>query len=176
MTYIIAGKLNGSTFMMADCIVTNSQTSDTCFTQKLVKLDSSESTFFSFTGIQFIDICLKYFDAWLFDQNKTNDFTTGDHSIEQFQVAIKMFLKTFPERDTLKLGSNRLFFIDKENVIYYDFVFDEDNNLKNIDKNIISEGFYASSVIYSTEVRIDDNMIIEEYWVVSKKVCMGFLS
>ena len=84
---------------------------------KSIKLDSGIETYYTFTGSQFIDNCVRSFDYWLALNDKKNDFISGFTSIGQLQNVIQRMIATFPGRDKLNLKDNRLFFIDKNNVV-----------------------------------------------------------
>lgn len=128
MTYIVAGKTKNSTFLMADCISTNEDNNYT-LTDKLVKLDSScEETYFSMCGNPFILNCILTINLWFKVSNRTNDFIYGEESIKIFVEVIKKMLESY-HGNPFQLGKNRLFFIDKNNIAYYDFIFNQQNQL-----------------------------------------------
>ncbi len=149
MTYIIAGKKQNSTFMMADTIVTNVETKQKTIVNKMIKLESSKSTYYTFTGVQFIDNCVRTYDFWLSNTKRESDFISGVNSIKELQSVIKRMIDTFSGREQMTLEINRLFFINKNNVIYYDLAFDSNNELlKDAEKNILNDNeFIDSSVL-----------------------------
>lgn len=110
MTYIIAGKLQNNIFIMADCIVKNVETKRETITNKIIKLYSSTDTFYTFTGVQFIDNCVKIYDYWMYKNKQKNDFIDSSDSINNLQAVIKRMIETFSEQKRMTLGLNRLFF------------------------------------------------------------------
>jgi len=146
MTYIIAGRFKGSSFMMSDCIVTNRE--KRTFINKTAELESSSNTYYSLTGVQFIDNCVKCYDGWLVDHNKTNDFIDGMNSIHDLILVIDKMCDSYPDKDQLNLGENRLFFINKDAVVYYDLKY---NNIKILEgypvKKEVQMNFYIDSSI-----------------------------
>lgn len=164
MTYIIAGKLPNSTFMMSDCIVTNSQTNENTFFHKMIKLTSSISTYYSFTGVQFIDNCVRTYDFWLNMHNKVNDFVDGTNSINELKKVIEKMIETFPDADKMNLEKNRLFFVNQTSVVYYDLEYNENHELKReIEKFVVEENeFIDSSVLTHTKQGIPE-MEVEDF-------------
>lgn len=158
MTYIIAGKKQNSTFMMADTIVTNSEATKKTIINKIIKLESSESTYYTFTGVQFIDNCVRTYDFWLKNTKRENDFISGKNSIKELQLVIKKMVETFPGREQMSLYINRLFFINMNNVVYYNLEFDDNNELiKDSEKNILNtDEFIDSSVQTGTKKGIPE--------------------
>ena len=146
MTYIIAGKLKDRTFMMVDAIITNEKTRKKTFRNKLVKLDSSYETYYSMSGIAFIDNCIRVYDDWLSQNNKENDFITGEESIKRLIKIIDKMLASCPVK--VKLNSNKIFFINKESVVYYKLIFDKNNKLLGTPKRYkLSTGQCINSII-----------------------------
>lgn len=178
MTQIIAGKFKGSTFVMADCIVKSAikkrginrlvdflppkiirwkylpfkfkmEKPETHFTSKIRKLESSESTYFTFTGIGFILNCVSTLDEWYASKQikVDNDFYLGNESLEQLIRIINRTILSYPNNN-LQLGRNRLFFINNSNAVYYDLFFDRNNKLYNSPSpTIVEEDCFIDSII-----------------------------
>jgi hypothetical protein len=147
MTHIVAGKLADRTFMMADCISTEHGTRKRKFVEKLCKLESSEDTFFSMAGNVFIDNCVHTLDVWYTVNNikKSNDFCTGEVSFNDLKNLIERSL-WYVNNGDVSLGENRLFFIDKSNVVYYNLYFDDATNaIIRSDRKELNAGEYISS-------------------------------
>lgn len=161
MTEIIAGKLDESTFMMADCIsqsIPNKkglyQLLDDLplnisqweylsskykrnkfqanFTNKINKLESSENTYFTSTGKGFLLNCILTLDAW-YASRPLKVQNDFCQGEESLGQLIQVIYRSLESCPihNLQLGQNRLVFINSSAVVYYDFVFDNKNRLYN---------------------------------------------
>ncbi|MEI6347261.1 MAG: hypothetical protein WCP69_04855 [Bacteroidota bacterium] len=137
MTYIVAGKLSSCTCLMADCIV--NRTGDTpIFTDKIRKLTSSDDTFFSVTGNCLIPESVEILDMWLFSLGRPNDFISGNNSITDLVKLISWRFDKYHRTDGAKLDNNRIFFINRDSVIYYNLFYNENNLLtSNLAKTVL---------------------------------------
>jgi len=153
MTQIIAGKLEGFTFMMSDCI-SNGETKRT-IVDKVMELSSSENVYFSLTGSVFIFKCVNEYDYWLSVNGQVNDFIDGENSINKLLEVIDIMYKYEVEilNNRIKFRQNRLFFINNENVIYYDiyFVMKNETDIESMSytKNILEINQFVDSMLNS---------------------------
>lgn len=164
MTFMIAGKMHSQTFLMADCKVKLVGGKPPIFSDKVLRLESSENTYCSLAGTQFMYDCIQSYDTWLTSQDQDNDFLTGDRSIYELLAAIQRFRDKYPFEDPLLLKKNRLFFITYESVVYYDLFYNEMNELEfqpercplEIDSYVDSNLAYDKSKIDMNELAVRD--------------------
>ena len=129
MTHIVAGKLIDKVFLMSDCISTNNGHS---FTNKLYKLESESDTYFAMSGNNFIFQWILALDLWL-AQNRnpiSNDFCSGTNDFNLFMSLLPHCIDNHPKKEEFEYRDNRLFFIDRQNVKFYNIVTDENTFLK----------------------------------------------
>ncbi len=124
MTYIIAGKLEDSTFLMADSIATFKQDYKNSYTltDKITKLESSiEETYYSLAGGGVISSIIYAYDRWLSKiRNESNDFITGEKSINHIErILNNITITNIIPKEESNASLTRLFFLDKNNVVYY---------------------------------------------------------
>ncbi len=171
MTYIISGKLNKKTFLMADCKVKLDGNNIPIFTDKVFKLDSSKDTYCTLAGKRFMSDCIKAYDHWLKGTNRKNDFLSGNRSIRELIPVIKKFQDKFPTNEVLSIGMNRVFFISSENVVYYDLFYDESNELEFMPKQcMVNVGYFIDSNLARPQQKINlGGLNVKEY-------CMDHLS
>jgi hypothetical protein len=165
MTYIVAGKTKDNTFLMADCIVTNSIMKINTIRDKVIKLDSSENeTYFTLCGNPFIENCIRTLDLWFNLTNRTNDFINGETSFNSLVEIIGKTLNSY-KGEPFYLKENRLFFIDKNDVVYYDLKFSNSNILiKKPEKNILFDNYdIDSNLLSQSEPFYLNNDTIEIY-------------
>lgn len=162
MTQIVTGKLNGYTFMMADCI--SHSGSKNTFIDKIVKLNSSDNTYISLSGTSFVMSCVYEYDYWLaINQEGKNDFIKGEESIKKLIDIIKLLYKYEVEEfnNEICFRKHRLFFITSKRAVYYDLTFEvkDCKEIKHIDFEKIeleSNQFIDSLVNFPSE-DIPDN-------------------
>jgi hypothetical protein len=168
MTYIVAGKLKNSSFLVADCIVNNAETSQKTFIDKVSKLDSSENLFYSLTGIQFIDNAVRSYDWWLHIKNRNNDFIKGMNSFNELLLVIQRMVDSFSDKESLRLGINRLFFIDKNGVVYYNLNFNDKNKLEQDSgkKHVVEMNHFITSAIDypQTELKEKEDFDLKKFY------------
>jgi len=165
MTYILSGKLKNSNYLIIDCISANSVTNEKTFINKLSRLESSNSTYFTLTGSPFLDNCVRSYDEWLLQNNNVNDFVDGYNSFNNLIKVIEKNVATYNGKHKLSLGSNRLFFLNSENVVYYDLDYNDGNKLKNIyDKTELNEFDFIDSILFSKKqnLKLDENVDVFE--------------
>jgi hypothetical protein len=145
MTYIVTGKLKNCCFLMADCISTNKKENKQSYRDKLYKLTSSENEYFSFTGTVLVSHALQILDTRLKQLNLSHDFFIGSDSIKLLLDVIQKFLDVHPDKKNVNLGDNRLFFVNKNQVVYHDIKY---NNLNEI-------------IEYSGPIELKENMLVD---------------
>ncbi len=144
MTFIISGKLKDRTFLLSDCIATGEYFS---FTEKITELSSKSNMFFAFAGVRLIGDSINLYDTWLQANQKTNDFLTGNSSINGSIELLKDMIRRHPEQENLDIPkTNRLFFLDNTCLVYYDLIFDN-NTFSKYEKFEVNEGNYIDSMI-----------------------------
>ena len=152
MTYIISGKLNNKPFLMIDSVSSSTDKKGVKthnFSLKLERLRSAEDTYFCLTGSQILSMCIENYDAILYKEHKTFDYTN-----KLFWDEIRAMYTTCcngldPHYKVKEADGARVYFIDKDNVTYYNLAITPFNTQKSIianNKVILPNGAYNPQV------------------------------
>lgn len=170
MTYIIAGKSKNKTFLMADCLVRTID-NDITLGDKVIKLESSlNETYFTSTGTEIFAHSIGMLDEWYIANEEKNDFISGDKSINKLIEFINCLASinnslSKPVIENFYLGDNRLFFINKNTVVYYDLYYNGNNELINneFSKYSLGENQIINSLFWKGCSNDPKNEKLEQY-------------
>ncbi len=158
MTYIVAGQIADSKFLMADCIATNQTNGGEAthyFAEKVKKLLSDPNIFFTLAGKSYVAQLIENYDYWLYSQGTQLNF------LEESNIkSLVKFLEFANERNPegkQKLGDNRLFFLSKDGVYHCELNYGNGNilhdevrvvqvpNMHSVDSSLINFGVWSNA-------------------------------